>query len=124
MSSTAPNRSALQELFDAIDAMDTAAFAEFLTDEAQFRFGSTPIVKGKTAIAEAVGGFFKSIAALRHDIEFVTSRGDVVVVEGNVTYTRHDGRPVVLPFVDIFTMDGTMIANYKIYMDIAPLYAE
>ena len=124
MSNTAPNRSALQELFDAIDAMDTAAFTEFLTDEAQFRFGSAPIVKGKTAIAEAVGGFFKSIAALQHDIEFLTSRGEVVVVEGNVTYTRHDGHQVTLPFVDVFTMDGTNIANYKIYMDIAPLYAE
>ena len=124
MSSVAPEQSTLQALFAAIDAMDSAAFTDFLTDDAEFRFGSAPAVSGKAAIAEAVSGFFQSIAALRHEVEFVVTQGDVLIAEGTVNYTRHDGSQVSLPFADIFTMDGSRIANYKIYMDIAPLYAE
>ena len=124
MSSTAPDRSMLEDLFTAIDAKDATAFTGFLTDDAQFRFGSTPVVRGKTAIAEAVSGFFQSIAALRHEIDFVTSQGAVLIAEGSVRYTRHDASEITLPFADIFTMDGSKIAYYKIYMDIAPLYSE
>lgn len=124
MSSAASLQSMLQNLFAAIDAKDSVAFAEFLTDDAHFRFGSAPVVKGKAAITEAVAGFFGSIAALRHSIDFVTSQGDVLVTEGTVTYERHDGSQIALPFADIFEMQGSKIASYKIYMDIAPLYAE
>ena len=124
MSNAAPEQTLLQGLFAAIDAMDSAAFAECLTDDAQFRFGSAPVVKGKAAIAEAVAGFFSSIAALRHSVDFVTAQGDVLVTEGTVTYERHDGTRIALPFADVFEMKGSKIANYKIYMDIAPLYAE
>ncbi len=124
MSSVAPDRLVLENLFAAIDAMDTARFTDFFKDDALFRFGSAPVTAGKAAIAEAVSEFFRSIAALRHDIDFVISQGDAIVVEGCVTYTRHDGRRVVLPFANIITMDGSKIANYKIYLDIAPLYAD
>ena len=124
MSSIAPGQMMLQNLFTTIDTMDTAAFAEFLMDDAQFRFGSAPVVRGKAAIAEAVAGFFGSIAAVRHHIDFVTSQGDILVAEGSVCYTRHNGSQITLPFVNVFALQGSQIANYKIYIDIAPLYAE
>jgi hypothetical protein len=41
-----------------------------------------------------------------------------------VTYQRHDGSEISLPFTDIFEYDGDLIAHYKIYMDIGPLYAD
>ena len=124
MSSTAPGQMMLQDLFTAIDTMNSAAFADYLTDDAQFRFGSAPVVKGKAAIAEAVAGFFGSIAAVRHRIDFVTSKADNLVAEGSVCYTRHNGSQITLPFVNVFALQGSQIANYKIYIDIAPLYAE
>ncbi|HNP64768.1 MAG TPA: nuclear transport factor 2 family protein [Woeseiaceae bacterium] len=124
MSSAVPKQLMLQDLFATIDAMDATAFAGFLTDDAHFRFGSTPAVRGKAAIAEAVATFLSSIAALRHSVDFVTSQANVLVAEGSVNYTRHDGSQIALPFADVFTMDGSKISNYKIYMDIAPLYAE
>lgn len=110
-------------LFAAIDAQDSAAFVGFLTDDAVFRFGSAPPVQGRAAVQAAVEGFFGTIAGLAHTIEKTLEDGDTLVCEGTVTYTRHDGSEVSLPFVDVFEYRDTLIAHYKIYMDIAPLYA-
>ena len=113
----------LDALFAAIDAKDTSAFLDFLADDASFRFGSAPAAEGREAIGEAVEGFFSTIAGLEHTLAWTFADGDTLVCEGDVTYTRHDGSKIALPFVDVFDMDGDKIKNYKIYMDIAPLYA-
>lgn len=113
----------LAGLFKAIDARDPDAFVAYLTEDARFRFGSAPEVTGREAIAEAVGGFFASIAGLEHSVDLFMEEGSTIVCEGSVRYTRHDGSEITLPFADVFDMQDELIANYKIYMDIAPLYA-
>ena len=113
----------LADLFTAIDARDTERFLVFLTDEGYFRFGSAPPAKGKEAIRAAVGGFFSSIAGCRHSVARVIAEGDVLICEGDVTYTRHDGSEITLPFANVFELDGELISSYKIYADASPLYA-
>ena len=111
-------------MFAAIDAQDTAAFVGYLTDDAVFRFGSAPAVRGRDAIRAAVDGFFGTIAASAHVVHNTLEDGSTRVCEGDVTYTRLDNREVTLPFADVLEYDGEKIAHYKIYIDIAPLYAE
>ncbi len=110
-------------LFAAIDAKDGAAFVAYLTENAIFRFGSAPPVQGRDAIQAAVEGFFATIAGCSHSVDNKLRQGDTVVCEGIVTYTRHDGSEIELPFTDVFEYEGILIAHYKIYMDVAPLYA-
>lgn len=110
-------------LFAAIDAQDSAAFVSYLTDGAVFRFGSAPPVQGRAAIQAAVDGFFGTIAGCSHSIERTLRDGDTLVCEGKVTYRRHDGTEVALPFTNIFEYAGDLIEQYKIYIDVAPLYA-
>lgn len=114
----------LTGLFSAVDAKDTARFLSYLRPDAEFRFGSAPAVKGTEEIRAAVDGFFSTIAGLSHDVGKSWSDGDTVVCEGEVTYRRHDGSEIILPFANVFDMDGDSIARYKIYMDIGPLYAQ
>ena len=103
----------LSDLFAAIDANDAAAFVGFLTDDAAFRFGSAP----------AVEAFFDSIKTCSHTLTSSFGRGSTHFCEGETTYTRHDGSQVTVPFADVFEYDGDLISQYKIYADIAPLYA-
>ena len=123
--SVAEEQFLLQTLFESIDAKDTERFAGFLTADASFRFGSAPVQTGRDAICDAVGGFFGTIKGLSHELTTSFSQGDTVFCEGNVTYTRHDDSTITLPFADVFELssDG-LIAQYKIYMDINPLYSE
>lgn len=114
----------LEPLFAAIDSKDAEAFADFLTDDASFRFGSAPAATGRAAIVEGVAAFFESLAGVSHVLTAVATRGDTLFCEGETTYTRHDGKEVVVPFADVFKYEGEKITDYRIYADLAPLYAE
>lgn len=111
-------------MFAAIDAKDGAAFVSYLTEDAVFRFGSAPPVQGRDAIQASVDGFFTMIAGCSHAITNTLRQDDTLVCEGVVTYTRHDGSEIALPFTDVFEYEGSLIAHYKIYLDIGPLFAE
>jgi ketosteroid isomerase-like protein len=114
----------LQDVFAAIDRRDADGFVTYLTADAVFRFGSAPPVKGRDAAREAVAGFFGTIKGLSHELSRSMAAENVLICEGEVTYTRHDGSTVTLPFADSFELDDGFISHYKIYMDIGPLYAE
>lgn len=115
-------RDRLDQLFAAIDSKDSQAFVGFLTDNAIFRFGSAPPIAGRSAIAVGVTAFFDSIAGCRHSIDRVMADGDTLACEGDVTYTRLDGSTVTVPFVDVFELNDSLISEYKIYIDVSPLY--
>jgi ketosteroid isomerase-like protein len=111
------------KLFVSIDAMDTEGFLAFIALDGEFRFGSSPPVNGHDGIRAAVEGFFSSFAALRHELQRMVADGDTVVCEGEVTYTRHDGSAITLPFCNVFETKDGLISRYRVYIDIAPLYA-
>ena len=123
MSSEIPLTNRLDGLFASIDEKDTDAFLGYLAEDASFRFGSAPAVTGHAAIREGVDGFFASIAGSEHSLKNVIGNDHILVCEGEVTYERHDGSNVTLPFTNVFDVDGERIAQYKIYIDIAPLYS-
>ena len=120
---TDAKRDRLEALFKAVDAQDIESFLDFLTDGARFRFGSAPPAEGKVAVRAAVGGFFSSIAACRHVLTRAMTESDVIICEGEVTYTRHDGSQLTIPFANFLELDGELIADYKIYADASALYA-
>jgi len=111
-------------MFAAIDAKNSETFVSYLTADAVFRFGSAPPVEGRDAIQAAVAGFFTTIAGCTHNIVRTMGQDNTLVCEGDVTYERQDGSSITLPFTDILEYDGDLIAQYKIYIDIAPLYSE
>lgn len=113
----------LDALFNAIDAKDTETFLDFLTEDARFRFGSSDAIAGHNAIRQAVDGFFSSIAGSTHALTKTLRDDDTIFCEGTVTYHRHDGSDVTVPFTDVFELADEHIANYKIYIDLAPLFA-
>lgn len=123
MSPDSPDQAWWQRLFATIDARDARAFSALLTSDAEFRFGNSPVVSGTAGITAAVGGFFASIAGCRHALLRTWSGPDAVACEGTVTYTRHDGTAVTIPFANVFELSGSLIRSYRIYIDNSPLAA-
>ena len=123
MSPDSPDQAWWQRLFATIDARDAPAFSALLTSDAEFRFGNSPVVSGTAGITGAVGGFFASIAGCRHALLRTWSGPDAVACEGTVTYTRHDGTAVTIPFANVFELSGSLIRSYRIYIDNSPLAA-
>lgn len=112
------------KLFASIDAMDTESFIDFIAEDCTFCFGSSPPVTGRTAIRAAVNDFFSMLTGLRHDLHRTMAGESGIAYEGEVTYTRHDGSKIGVPFCNVFEIEERKINKYRIYIDLAPLFAE
>lgn len=112
----------IDELFAAVDAKDAARFAAFLIEDCVFLFANQPAVAGRAAVRDAVAAFFASIRGLSHEVREATTDGDSVWSRGLVTYVRHDGSSLTVPFATHFTVRDTRIARYQIYVDASALY--
>ena len=119
-----PDRGWWLRLLATIDARDADGFVLALTEDAEFRFGNAPAVRGREAVRAAVAGFFAAIAACRHRLIDTWNGSGTTVCEGEVTYTRHDGSTVTIPFVNVFELRGERIASYRIYIDNTPLFSK
>jgi ketosteroid isomerase-like protein len=113
----------IDELFAAIDRKDAVAFAGFLAPDASFRFGNLPAVVGRDAIIAFVGGFFGAVQGVRHRLEDRWRVADATIVTGNVTYTRHDGSTLSVPFANVMKSQGGGIRDYIIFVDNSALFA-
>ncbi|MEV0643794.1 nuclear transport factor 2 family protein [Phytomonospora sp. NPDC050363] len=129
MAPTAPYRRTpkgrdVRAVFADIDTFDPARFVAHLTEDAEFRFANAPVVKGREAIGEAVAAFFATIDGLTHHVHHVWEVGDTSIAQTDVEYRRKDGRTVIVPNADILVFEGELARDWRIYIDLAPLYAE
>ena len=112
----------MDELFKAIDAKDAERFTAFIAANGTFVFANAPAVTGRTAIRDAVAGFFASIRGLSHDVQSVAHDGSQVWSRGIVTYVRHDGSSLTAPFCNYFEMENGAVRHYQIYVDASALH--
>ena len=112
-----------RQVFAAFDAKDLPALAALVTDDVRLRLITAPTVEGKAAFVEAVSGFTASVAQFRHDIVNVWGDADALIVELEVRYTRLDGGVITLPCCNVFRLRNGLVADYRVYMDIGPVYA-
>jgi hypothetical protein len=118
----------LMGFFRLIDAMDADTASQAFADDGTFRFGNADPAVGREQVRDNISVFFAMIAALDHRITGVWSgdweQGEVKSVEAEVVYTRRDGsRTMPLPVTSTLRMRAGLIQDYRIFMDISPLFA-
>lgn len=112
----------VKRLFARVEAFDSDGFVTFFTGNALYQFGNFEPVFGHAAIKESADNFFSRITAVYHDIKMMWEVGNVVIVEMDVIYTRHDKSRVSLPCTDIFRMEGDLFSELRSFMDVNPLF--
>ena len=111
-------------MFADIDRMDADAWACHLAEDVTMRFGNGDPVHGRQACRDALASFYDQIDGLRHERLGEWERGEATIVESNVTYTRKDGNDVTVPVVTIYRTNGDdMIRDYRVFVDLAPVFA-
>lgn len=113
----------VREIFAAFDAKDVPALAAMVTDDVRLRLGNAAMLQGKPAFVDAVRDFAGSVAGSRHDVINAWSDGDALIAELEVHYTRLDGGEITLPCCNVFQLRDGSIADYRVYIDITPVYA-
>jgi ketosteroid isomerase-like protein len=117
------DRGRARAIFDLFDAKDVSALSALMSDDVLLRLGNAETVEGKSAFAEAVNGFFASVAGFRHDVINVWSDGDALIAELDVHYIRLDGGEVSVPCCNVFRLRNGSVAEYRTYVDVTPVYA-
>lgn len=113
-----------EHVFAVVDKGDVEGFAALFAADGRFVFGNADPLVGRAAIAGGVEAFLAGISGLRHEIRNRWVVGADTVAELGVEYDRADGRCVRVPAVTIFTRDDAgLITDYRIYVDLAPLFA-
>lgn len=121
MSTATTIRSA--ELLADIDRMDAKAFAAHLSEKCVLRYANADEVVGRDAIEEAIAAFYDTIKGVRHDVVEEWNIDNTTILQFEVTYTRHDDRQVTVPAVTIYRRGDELIDEYRIFIDLTPVYA-
>ena len=122
-----PEERTVRELFAALDAGDIESALSSMTEDIAFRFGNADPVVGQAAIAAQFTTMAGIIASMSHGLLAIWTTGEpdpAVICEMAVTYRRHDGSQVTLPCANVFRLWGGRIADYRIYMDVNPVFAK
>jgi ketosteroid isomerase-like protein len=110
-------------MFAVADTLDVDSFVNYLAPDVHFRFGNAEPITGLEAVREAVGRFFTTIKGLQHTIVQEWHDHDTIIQQLDVTYTRLDDKQVTLPAINLLRMHDDTVADYRIYVDLAPVYA-
>ncbi len=112
------------EVYEAVDSKDEQRLARFLTENCTFVYANNEPVIGRENVAESSKNFMASIAGIKHQLLDVWAFDDVIVSRIEVTYTRKDGSTLTVPAVTIWRLRDRQIDDYRIYIDVAPLFAQ
>jgi ketosteroid isomerase-like protein len=114
----------IERYYETVDAMDLVAFKAMHSDNARVIFANYPPAVGPDQIAEAIGQFWSTIGGLKHNVVNRWDNPDESILEAAVDYTRKDGKAVRLPCVSILKPEGDKVGELRVFIDVAPLYAE
>jgi ketosteroid isomerase-like protein len=87
------------------------------------RLGNQDVVEGKAAFLATSQAFASSINQIRHEIHSLWNVDDVVIAEMDVHYERLDGGKLTLPCCNVFRVRDGLVSDYRVYMDIGPVFA-
>lgn len=108
----------------AIDTRDLDQLLAFFTEDAEFTYGNNSAMVGHDGIRAGIGAFFAGIQAISHQVVGgCAPTPSVIVAEFRTTYTRLDGVPVTLPGAGVLELDGDRARLYRVYADVAPVFA-
>jgi ketosteroid isomerase-like protein len=113
---------AASELLGAIDVGDIARICTLLSPDICLRFGNDEPVHGLADVSARIAGLLSAVSALSHELCETWVHTDTVICEVEITYERRDGSRITLPCVDVFRLSNGLIADYRAYMDINPLF--
>jgi len=111
----------VERLFRSGRSLDD--YAACFAEDAVYRFGNAPPIRGRAAIREAAAGFRQRVRGVRHAMQGMWESHNTVVCEMEMTYTRLDGGEVTVPCCDVFRVDGDTIQEMRVFVDATPVFA-
>jgi len=113
---------AARTFFTALDAGDVSRAASLPAPDVSLRFGNDLVIVGRVDVSAQLAELMSALTSLSHEVCTMWAHDDTVICEVKITYERLDGSFLALPCVDIFRMSNDLIADYRAYLNITPLF--
>jgi ketosteroid isomerase-like protein len=114
--------------FGVVDSRKPTEIAAFMTQDVRLQMANMPASTGVEALKAAFAAAATRFASITHVVQGVWGGtwegGDVVSVEAIVRYGLADGRVVELPCTSTLRLRGDRIADYRIFIDPGPAFAD
>ncbi|MFI6294599.1 nuclear transport factor 2 family protein [Nonomuraea sp. NPDC050790] len=113
-----------RRVFQAVDTFEVDAFVRLLAEDVSMVFGNAAPMVGHEGVTEGLRAFYATIGGLTHRIVRTWRNDSGTAAETEVTYRRLDGSDVSIAAVSIWrTRDDGLISDYRVFIDLAPLYS-
>jgi hypothetical protein len=89
----------------------------------QTYYPTVPTRRRSRSWPHARTGFCATVDGVEHSIVEQFESNDATIAESDVTYTRKDGDKVTVPVVTIYRSADELIDDYRVFIDLAPLFA-
>lgn len=107
----------------AVDRGDADDFAAWFAPDAGYRFGNGERTVGRDAVLAATNGAIDGLPWVRHTVDQVAQLGDQLFCRFTITTADLAGNEVALPCVTVIWIEGDAIVDYRVHMDLAPVFA-
>ena len=114
----------VREMCAAVDAGDAPAFAAWFTDDATYVFGNNEPLTGRAAITAATAGAAGALPWVHHVVDQVAAVGDQLFCRFTINTAAPDGKSLALPCVTVMWLDGDLVSDYRVHMDLTPALAQ
>ena len=120
-----PQLQTVETLFAAMKRQDWATLKSCLTEDVFYRVGSSEPVHGPEAVQNYLSGLYEIASFEQADVRQILEPEGQVIFEMESHYRRlADNRPVSFACTDILRMRGDKVREWRVYVDISPLFAE
>ena len=113
-----------EQFYGAMEAKDIDTVCGMCTQDTRVQFANHEPVAGREAVRAVMLHFWGTIERMHHGFTHVLESDDQAVLEADVTYTRLDGSSVVIKSGTVIRRQDGLIADQRIYVDLAPLFAD
>ena len=121
---TEPER--IHAIFAALDRGDIDDVASFMDEDVVVHLTNLDPIRGVEPFTDLYGQVMGSLAGIRHELHEVWNAAEddaVWIVRMTVHYRRGDGEVVSLPCCNVFRFSEEAISEYRVFMDMAPVFA-
>lgn len=116
-------REQVAQMTAALDNGDVDTYLEPFAEDARFRFANQDPVHGRENIRQAVVGALDALGTTNHTIVEVWHHPDTIIAEFSIGFHAGTDRQVTLPCVSVIRLRDNAVVDYRITMDVAPVFA-
>lgn len=109
--------------YAAVERNDVETYVTYFTSDAVYKVGNFDPVIGHDGIRALASPLVEMFTSVTHDVKQFWLFDDLVICEMDITYSRKDGKVVVIPCVDVIRFSGNKVKELLAYLDPTPAFS-